>query len=224
MSKIITIEKKGYGTVQRDFMKMNISVYAKCVYTLLRTYTGDKVSCFPSLNTICEDLSVSKNTIIKAIKELESINLIAVKRSKKMDKNVNLVNVYIPLALTETIDLSNDLDGSCGEPHGSCGEPPVVHVVNPNNNNTNNNINNESKDFKKSKKTFTPPTEKAVIDYFDERGYTEEAAKLAYEFYAVADWIDSRGCAVKNWKQKMLSVWFKPENKKADVIQKKIIF
>jgi len=69
------------------------------------------------------------------------------------------------------------------------------------------------------------PTLSEVEDYFLEKGSTIEAAKQAFEYYDVADWRDSKGKPVKNWKQKMLAVWinnrnfnnnFKSVNKKMD--------
>ena len=69
------------------------------------------------------------------------------------------------------------------------------------------------------------PTLSEVEDYFLEKGSTVEAAKQAFEYYDVADWRDSKGKPVKNWKQKMLAVWinncnfnnnFKSVNKKMD--------
>lgn len=71
----------------------------------------------------------------------------------------------------------------------------------------------EKKVNKKTAIAFAPPDEMEVIDYFLSKGYTDAAAKIAFEYYAAADWHDSKGSKVKNWKQKMLSVWFKPENK-----------
>lgn len=65
---------------------------------------------------------------------------------------------------------------------------------------------------KVNSKEFAPPILNEVIDYFKENNYTEIVAKKAFEFYSVANWHDSNGKPVKNWKQKMLSVWFKPEN------------
>lgn len=49
--------------------------------------------------------------------------------------------------------------------------------------------------------------------YFLQNGYTEASAIKAFNFYDCADWKDSNGKKVINWKQKMQSVWFKPENK-----------
>jgi hypothetical protein len=74
-----------------------------------------------------------------------------------------------------------------------------------------NEIEDESKDGK-SNKTFIPPALSDVQDYFKENGYTTESASKAFNYYASANWVDSKGNKVKNWKQKMQGVWFKPEN------------
>jgi len=80
----------------------------------------------------------------------------------------------------------------------------------------------EGKEGKERKKTSpknkkgqagVPPTEQEVISYFAENGYTETAARKAFKYYNDADWFDSQGNKVRAWKQKMISVWFKPENK-----------
>lgn len=62
-------------------------------------------------------------------------------------------------------------------------------------------------------KIFTPPTIEEVSAYFKLNGFTEDAGKKAFEYYDVADWVDSKGSKIKNWKQKMQGVWFKDENK-----------
>jgi hypothetical protein len=61
-------------------------------------------------------------------------------------------------------------------------------------------------------KVFTPPTINEVVDFFLERGDTEQNAKTAFDYYSLANWKDSRGKAVKNWKQKMLAVWINKNN------------
>lgn len=76
-------------------------------------------------------------------------------------------------------------------------------------NNKGNNDNNENNDNNK----FVPPSLYDVRCYFYENGYKDESAVTAFNHYDVADWHDSKGTKVKNWKQKMQSVWFKPENK-----------
>ena len=73
---------------------------------------------------------------------------------------------------------------------------------------------NES-DIKKKivkEKSFTPPELSEVENYFVENGYSKESAKKAFEYYSVSGWKDSKGNKVKNWKQKMIAVWFNSGN------------
>jgi len=56
------------------------------------------------------------------------------------------------------------------------------------------------------------PTLSEVEDYFLEKGSTIQKAKQAFDYYEVADWHDSKGKPVKNWKQKMLAVWINNSN------------
>jgi hypothetical protein len=65
----------------------------------------------------------------------------------------------------------------------------------------------------KNKETIQPTIEE-VKSFFNEKGYTTDSAIRAYEYYSVNNWKDKSGKQVKNWKQKMIAVWFKPENKK----------
>lgn len=65
---------------------------------------------------------------------------------------------------------------------------------------------------KSRSKEFIPPGLEEVKEFFKSKGYTEESAVKAYDYYAYADWKDSRGKQVLNWRQKFSSVWFKKEN------------
>ena len=65
-------------------------------------------------------------------------------------------------------------------------------------------VNNSTKE----KKPLLPE----VISYFLEKGNTEERAKQAFDYYDSANWHDSRGKPVKNWKQKMLANWINNNN------------
>jgi hypothetical protein len=75
----------------------------------------------------------------------------------------------------------------------------------------NENVNVNKKD--NEKKIFIPPTLSDVQSYFQENGYSIESANKAFNYYASANWIDSKNNKIKNWKQKMIGVWFKEENK-----------
>lgn len=82
------------------------------------------------------------------------------------------------------------------------------------------NINkNKNKDINKDKsgekklKRFEPPSLFEVENYFIENGFDKLLAQKAFEYYNIAEWKDSRGVKVQNWKQKMRGVWMKEENK-----------
>ena len=80
------------------------------------------------------------------------------------------------------------------------------------------NSNSKGKSKKKEIKVFIEPTLEDVKVYFAEKGFSEQSAITAFNYYDVADWVDSKGTKIKNWKQKMQGVWFKDENRnKADL-------
>lgn len=74
-------------------------------------------------------------------------------------------------------------------------------------------------EVKATVKRFVPPTVDEIQNYFVENGYTAEAAGKAWKYYNEANWKDSTGKEVKNWKQKMRGVWFRDEYK--EVVQVK---
>lgn len=61
-------------------------------------------------------------------------------------------------------------------------------------------------------------------DYFIENGFSVGLAQRVYKGYSEADWHDSRGNKIRNWKQKCQQVWFKPDNKNAGEVEKKSNF
>lgn len=73
--------------------------------------------------------------------------------------------------------------------------------------------NKRKEELNKRKEESIYPTIDELTDYFKQNGYDEEIAKKAFMYYDTAGWKDGRGKQIKNWKQKMISVWFKDENK-----------
>jgi hypothetical protein len=59
---------------------------------------------------------------------------------------------------------------------------------------------------------FIPPELFEFENYFLENGFPKELAYRAFKGYSEADWHDSHGNPVRNWKQKCQYVWFRPEN------------
>lgn len=126
--------KEGFGMIQRDIMVSEISIHSKALYALLVSYAGEKQTCYPSINTICKNLKVSKPTILKSILELKKNNLVIVQ--KKLNKNGDYGNnIYEPLYLIEEVGVVKEVDYP-----SQLDLLGVVKEVDPKNNNIRNNI------------------------------------------------------------------------------------
>jgi len=68
-----------------------------------------------------------------------------------------------------------------------------------------------SKDRERGKK-FIPPTLEEVKKYITEKGYSISPQRF-YDYFQEANWIDSKGNKVRNWKQKIIT-WQSYEEKK----------
>lgn len=66
---------------------------------------------------------------------------------------------------------------------------------------------------KAKKKQFSPPTLDEWLEYSAEKGLKLKKMEEAYEAYEVAGWHDTQGKPILNWKQKILNVWCKDENR-----------
>lgn len=71
----------------------------------------------------------------------------------------------------------------------------------------------ETKKGGKGGKQFNPPTLEEFQNYWEDNGYDKNKAVRAWKGYDAANWSDSKGNKVKNWKQKCFHVWFKDENR-----------
>lgn len=61
---------------------------------------------------------------------------------------------------------------------------------------------------KKVKNSFVPPTLEEVKVFFRDKGFREDAAIKAFNYYTDGNWHDKSGSPVRNWRLKM-HVWFK---------------
>jgi hypothetical protein len=73
-----------------------------------------------------------------------------------------------------------------------------------------------------SKQKFVAPTIDEVIEYFVENGYTESAARTAHEHYRLANWHNTKGKKVLNWKQTMHTNWFKEQYREKKLLVDKM--
>lgn len=67
---------------------------------------------------------------------------------------------------------------------------------------------NRNRNKKERSEKFIAPSLQEVIDFFTANGFPTTHATHVFNYYADANWKDSKGNQVKNWKQKCRGVWF----------------
>jgi SOS-response transcriptional repressor LexA len=181
----------------------DISSTQKLLLGLISSLSNLKGYCFASNEYLADLLDVSKTTVSQAISDLETKGYLGriIYRNDKKEIEQRILTIImdrkndIPISENHnTLPLKNDIP---------------ISENRKENNKINNNINNK---YNKGVK----PTLSQVEDFFLEKGSTTEQAKKAFDYYEVADWHDAKGKPVKNWKQKMLSVWINNSNFKTN--------
>lgn len=162
---------------------------------------------------------LTKEQLLKRLNhEIELNELIKEGVIDLIDDNIFIKFLDNQLNEVENKSKTNSVNGSKG---GRPKKNPIESEIKPNENP----IESETKGIREDKiredkikvnkrvNKFTPPTILEVEVYFTENGYTKQSGTKAFNYYNIADWKDSNGKQVRNWKQKMQSVWFKDENK-----------
>ncbi len=89
----------------------------KIMYAYLRFRQGDNRASWPGLTTICADLGVAKNTVIKALRDLERVGLICAEKSRRGGRAQSNRYAVVPFATwqrngSETAPFPEDQKGS----------------------------------------------------------------------------------------------------------------
>jgi uncharacterized protein YdaU (DUF1376 family) len=89
------------------------------------------------------------------------------------------------------------------------GRPKIIDInnnlmVNHKDNLMGNENENDNENRIKSKRKLKKPSIEEFTNYFISKGSTEQQGKHWYDYYDVADWHDTNGKPVINWKQKVL--------------------
>lgn len=186
------MKNNNYMTIQGWMVnELNLKGNELLVYALIYGFSQDGECKFAgSLNYISEWISASKQTVINVLKSLEEKNLII--KEQKVINNI-IFNEY---RVVKNFDhQSNNLNEGSQKIL-----PGVVKKFDPI---INNNI----------REKFTAPTFEEVKEYFASRNLDSVWAKKFYDYYSAGNWIDGKGQKIKNWKQKVIAVWDKPEYK-----------
>lgn len=206
------MESSGYIKLFRKFLEWewydDINCKVVFIHLLIKANYKDKQwrgktilrgQLFTSIENLSAELHLTTKQIRIAISKLETTGEITKKGANE--------GTYITVCNYDNYQQSEQTEGQTeGEPRASEGRAKGERRATTKNN-------KKSKKEKNDKKEFVPPTIDEVKKYFSDNGYYESAAIKAYNYYAAGNWIDSKGTPVTRWKQKMIGVWFKPENK-----------
>lgn len=217
-----------YPCFPQDFIssfpcrKMSLEVFGFFNWFLMHSWVFSEKPCH--LPTDMDDLkiifSIDEQLLNNCVDRLLSLNKIETTEDGKYYFNQRLLNEYLKLQKRSEIYKNNRL----GKGSKTLFLNKKQQLINNSktieqqaDNDNDNDIDNNSLLLKEKKdlvkKIFVPPTKEEFTQYFLDNGYGREYAMQAYNGYDVADWHDSRGAKIKNWKQKANHVWFKPEKK-----------
>ena len=73
-------------------ISQNLPTKEKFILVMMANYADENLHCYPSIARLCSDTGMSKDSVIRAIKNLEDCGLVTVRRQKQ--NGVNLCNTY----------------------------------------------------------------------------------------------------------------------------------
>lgn len=139
--------QSNYGILPKNVMKdKDLSIGAKGLFAYLCAYAGSENHSFPNRDLIIYELSISKDTFTKYMKELKEIGYITVEQHKNKGKFDN--NVYY---ITPENKIEKD---NSPRPKFSDTESSDTKKQDITNNNITNNNNINKKEKEKKKTTF----------------------------------------------------------------------
>jgi hypothetical protein len=191
-----------YAIIPANVRYSNITPNAKLLYGEITALSNKNGFCHATNSYFADLYSVSIVSISKWIKELVDNDFIT-SDIKYKDGSKEILFRYLKMLNTPIKEKLNR---------------PIKQKFKDNNTSINNtSINNINR-------IVEPPLLVDILQYVKEKGYKEEIAVKFHEYYSVNDWKDSKGNKVKNWKQKLIAVWFKDENKQGGSNKQKMVF
>jgi hypothetical protein len=171
--------------------------------------------CYASKDDLANGLGIAKSSLMDIQNRMIEKGFVDRDPVTRFIRTTQLWNeVYFerdPTAIPETgTDASRPPYRKPVQPIPETGTEAIPETGTYSNNNT---ITKNSKG-RRTPSEFVAPTSEEVEAYFDESGYTRAAGAKAWKYYDSAKWKDRDQKQVHNWKQKMIAVWFKPENAK----------
>lgn len=183
------INSQGYGMIPKMVMQdQGITIAAKALYAYFASFSGAGDTCFPSRKKICFDLSISKDSFTKYLKELTDRGYIKVTQAKGSSGRFSH-NIY---TLTDTVLPGTEITVAEITGHGE---------IAPNNNiDIKNNSNNKNNKRDKGDTPFIKPTVDEVRAYCQERKNGIDPERFV-DYYTANGWkVGKAKTPMQDWK------------------------
>lgn len=217
------IFSEGYGINPKKLWRMRLDEkcgkgrgkYIKMVISYLLSYTGGGTrECWPSIDTISTDLECSRDIVIEALQNAESLKMIAKERMFPNDP-LRKNNKYT-LKILDSIEVDCvDLRGSKCRLSTSDGTTYEVASFDCNNNNNNNNKfnnNNNNKELYKKTNISRPSSAKEVTEYAKSIGFELDGEYFIAKNDSIG-WVTGKARnPIINWKS-VVQTWKKNDAK-----------
>lgn len=203
---------KGVWIPKEIWIRNELTPTDRCLLAEIDSLDNGK-GCFAGNEYFAEFFGLSVNTISRSVTKMKNLKLIDTEMRKiktGRQRVIKLVKRFSQHWLEGSPQIGDNPSPQIGE-----------HNNTPSFNNTVEQQGSLFTDEKKgSEKKKKVPHLPEVVEYFLKNGYTEVAAKKAFEYYNTPMvetngkvWKDSNQNTVRNWKQKMRGVWFRDEFK-----------
>lgn len=212
------MKKGAYGIVYQEIMRSpDLPGNSKLIYAYLAAFAGNGDECYPSVETICKELGMTKTTMYKYMNALVEGGV--VKKEQTYTGNLKSKVIYkITHEVTTNTRIPKISEANRDKPSISEKIGIRAHGISSeserNINNTNiNNINNNNNKYicvqpevatppestpKKKTSRFIPPTEEEVKQYCLENGYALDTQRFV-DFYECKGWMVGKN-KMKDWK------------------------
>lgn len=210
------MKRGAYGIVYQNIMRnLELPGNAKLIYAYLAVFAGSNDECYPSIETICKELHMTKTTMYKYMNVLVEYGVV----EKKQTFVGNLKGKVI-YKITHEIIKKDWIPKNSKTEKNVCSDSEKIGIrkyenpsisernnKNINSNNINNNNNKEryeqpevAKSLNPPKKNnrFIPPTVEEVRQYCIENNYSLDAQRFV-DFYECKGWMVGKN-KMKNWK------------------------
>lgn len=133
-----------------------LNIYEQMLLTILASYMGKQINCWPSFKTLAENGKMSEKSVERYIKRLENKGLIKIEKSSNKNNEYEFTCIILP-----HIDTVSQTVSTVSQ---SVRAPSMRRT-----NNINNNINNNRKSYPQLKKwTGAHPTAEKPSELLDE--------------------------------------------------------